>query len=71
MKSIVTLKKYECRRCLRKFDLLKLAFVHVSLPNGWDDFDLCLNCYKEVIKCKVDPKSNSFAIMKRLEKEVK
>ena len=36
---------------------------------GQEEFNLCVDCYKELISVRIDPKTNPIAIQKRLKKK--
>lgn len=65
----VKYKRYECKRCLHKFGLNNIVKVVAWFAKGLEEFDLCSDCYKELISVKIDPKSNPVAIQQRLKKK--
>lgn len=65
----VKYKRYECKRFLRKFGLKRIVNVVAWFAKGQEEFNLCVDCYKEIISIKIDPKSNPIAIQKRLKKK--
>lgn len=62
-------KRYECKRCLRKLGLKRIVNVVAWFATRQEEFNLCEDCYKELISVKIDPKSNPVAIQKRLKKK--
>jgi hypothetical protein len=62
-------KLYECKRCLRKLGFARIVNVVAWFAKGLEEFDLCVDCYKEIISLKIDPKTNPIAIQKRLKKK--
>ncbi len=65
----VKYKRYECKRCLHKFGLAGIVNVIAFFAKGKEEFNLCVDCYKELISVKIDPKSNPVAIQQRLKKK--
>jgi DNA-directed RNA polymerase subunit RPC12/RpoP len=63
-------KRYECKRCLRKLGLARIVNVVAWFAKGQEEFNLCVDCYKEIISLKIDQKTNPIAIQKRLKKKM-
>ena len=45
----VKYKRYECKRCLRKLGLARIVNVVAWFAKGQEEFDLCVDCYKELV----------------------